>query len=277
MNTIHEGRWARRWRRMRWSSVVALASLIGCAVPAPAQIAPEGDVPIAQDAAAWAEIAPGMSQRMLAPGARYPLTRFIALRIDPARYAFRAHYQPGAPLTLDEWRARLPEAIAIVNANFFDQGNRALGLVVADGVVYGESLRGRGGMLEVVDGAVRVRSLIAFPYAGEHLEQAVQAFPMLIAGGRAVYADPRPDRPSRRTVVGQDAAGHIVLLVTPGLTGLPLGELTTFLAQSDLGLVEALNLDGGGSSMLAIDVPGAPPVRARAFDPVPAVLAVYAR
>jgi uncharacterized protein YigE (DUF2233 family) len=262
---------------VRWSSVVVLVSLIGCA-PAPADPpALRGALAIAQDAAEWTPIAPGMAHRILRPGAPYPLTSFTALRIDPAQYTFRVHYQPGAPLTLDGWRARLPGAVAFVNASFFDHDNHALGLLVTDGTAHGHTFRGRGGMLEVRGDMVRVRSLITFPYSGEPLDQAVQAFPMLIAGGDAVYADPRPDRPSRRTVVAQDVEGHIVLLVTPGLTGLPLPELTAFLAQSDLRLREALNLDGGGSSMMAVHMPGSLLVGVPSFDAVPAVLAVYPR
>jgi len=257
---------------------VIAASLVGCSIagsPAAAPIDPA--INITAPADAWRALASGLETRRYNPGASYPFTSFVAVRIDPALYSFRAHYQPGTARTLDQWSAALPDAIAIVNANFFDANANALGLVVTDGTVYGQAYQGRGGMLQVVDGQVRVRSTVTEPYNRERLDQAVQAFPMLIAEGAVAYSDPRPDRPSRRTVIGADAQGRIVLLVTPGLTGMPLTAMSAYLASSDLGLVNAVNLDGGGSSLLAIAVPGGETVRAPSFDPVPVVLAVYAK
>jgi exopolysaccharide biosynthesis protein len=122
-----------------------------------------------------------------------------------------------------------------------------------------------------------VRSLIYEPYAGESLEQAVQAFPMLIVNGQAAFSDTQGDRISRRSVIGQDAQGRILVIVTVSLIGMRLSDLSAYLVSTDLGLTSALNLDGGGSTMLAALVRGATPYQIPSFDPVPAVLAVYPR
>jgi exopolysaccharide biosynthesis protein len=110
---------------------------------------------------------------------------------------------------------------------------------------------------------------------GEPLEQAVQAFPVLVTNGQASYTNTRGDRISRRTVVGQDSAGRIILMVTSSFVGMRLVDLSNYLPTTDLELVTAVNLDGGGSSMMAINVPS--PFQVPSFDAVPAVLAVYAR
>jgi Trk K+ transport system NAD-binding subunit len=60
-------------------------------------------------------------------------------------------------------------------------------------------------------------------------------------------------------------------MVTP-IFGPSLSDLSRFLAESDLGLVNAFNLDGGRSTM--IDVPDSN-TTIRALDRVPAVLAIY--
>jgi exopolysaccharide biosynthesis protein len=130
-------------------------------------------------------------------------------------------------------------------------------------------------MLQVQNGQVRVRSNIVEPYMGEPLEQVVQAFPVLVTNGQASYANPENDRISRRTVAGQDSFGRIVLMVSSSFVGMRLVDLSNYLPTTDLDLVTAVNLDGGGSSLMAITVPTQ--FQILSFDPVPAVLAVYAR
>lgn len=227
--------------------------------------------------ATWELLAPGLERRFYQPGGSYTLTQFVALRIDPALYTFRAHYQPGSPKSLADWRTALPGAVAFINANFFDRQNNALGLVVADGIPYGQAYVGMGGMLQVQNSGVRVRSTILEPYAGEPLEQAVQAFPMLMTNGQTSFANSQGDRISRRTVIGQDVQGRIVLLATTSLVGMRLVDLSSYLASTDMQLVNAVNMDGGGSTLLALDVAGQPSYQVFSLDPVPTVLAVYPR
>lgn len=223
----------------------------------------------------WETLAPGLERRSLLPDPDNLLSQMIVLRIDPARYTFRAHYRPGEPLNLIQWREELPDATAFVNANFFTPAFEILGLLVAAGVTYGQSYEGYGGTFAIENGAANVWSNQARPYQGETLEQAVQGFPMLVADGQQAYNNPNPDRATRRTFVGQDVEGRILIGVTP-LLGLTLADLSAFLATTDLGLVNAVNLDGGGSTMLSVFVPGMPEHRLFSLDAVPAVLAVYA-
>ncbi|MBZ0303191.1 MAG: phosphodiester glycosidase family protein [Anaerolineae bacterium] len=229
------------------------------------------------DASGWELLAPGLEQRFYQPGGNL-FGQLWALRIDPARYTFRAHYRPGAPLVVAGWQAELPEAVAFVNANFFSPDHTVLGLLVADGVAYGASYQGRGGTFQVQNSQPRVRSNIAEPYLGELLEQAVQAFPMLTLDGQPIYQPAgAQERISRRTVVAQDRQGRILLLVTP-LAGLTLEALSAYLPETDMDIAHALNLDGGGSTLMLVRPPGSTsPLSLPSFDPVPAVLAVYAR
>ncbi len=253
-----------------WIALLAAILLNGCVTPT----APYLD---ATGVNMWESLAPGLDRRSFRPGGDYPLTQLIALRIDPAYYRFRVHYRPSDPLNLSGWRAALPNALAFINGNFFDAQNRALGLVVADGVVYTQAYQGLGGMLQVQNDGVRVRSTMLEPYAGEALEQAVQAFPMLITNGQASFSNPQNDRISRRTVAGQDTQGRIVLIVTASVVGMRLVDLSSYLASTDMALVNAVNLDGGGSTLLALDVPGQPSSQIASFDAVPTVLAIYPR
>ncbi len=132
-------------------------------------------------------IAPGIEVREMALPVASLLARgtMIVVRLDPATVTLRVHYVPGEARSLAEWQEALPEARIIVNGAFFDEANRALGLLVSDGQAYGQSFIGFGGMLQVDGAGMRVRSLVTEPYQGEALWQAVQAFPLLLEGGDA--------------------------------------------------------------------------------------------
>jgi Phosphodiester glycosidase len=224
----------------------------------------------------WQSVAPGLERRNYDPDPLNPITRMVALRIDPSLYTFRAHYQPGQAFNATEWTTALPQSVAFVNANFFDQADRALGLLVADGVVYGQSYTDRGGTFLVENGQPRIRANLREPYQGEPLEQAVQAFPMLVLDGFAAFTDNIQDRSTRRTIVAQDSSGRIILLATPVL-GLTLRDLSAYLPTTDMNIVTAFNLDGGRSTMMVVHIAGLSETVVSSIDSVPAVLAVYPR
>ncbi|MGB1288074.1 MAG: phosphodiester glycosidase family protein, partial [Aggregatilineales bacterium] len=228
--------------------------------------------PTATQPYGWQFVTDGLSQQTISPDGN-PIAQMQALRIDPAQYTFRVHYRPGETLTIQEWRDALPDAIAIVNANFFSRAYTIQGLLISDGVRHGQSYVNRGGTFAIQNGMPRITSNIAEPYAGQAYEQAVQAFPMLVINRAQAYTRSRDTRPSRRTVIAQDADGQIILMTT-SLLGLGLYNLSDYLARSDLNLVNAFNLDGGGSTMMYIQPMN---YTLSSFDPVPAVLAVYLR
>ncbi len=117
------------------------------------------------------------------------------------------------------------------------------------------------------------------------VREAAAGFSPLIREGAA--AEDRGGDIEPRTAVGLDSRGRLVLAVAEGRRrgrseGLTLGELARLMLE--LGCVEALNLDGGGSSVLVVRIPGrgwrvltppadgAGPVRFR--RPVPNALAL---
>ncbi|MDZ4764470.1 MAG: phosphodiester glycosidase family protein [Chloroflexota bacterium] len=249
--------------------LMAILSLLGGCMLTSATPAPS---PTTTDA--WQSLAPGLERRFLNPAT---FVSFTALRIDPALFTFRVHYSPGDALNLTEWRARLLDAVAIFNANFFDRNENALGLVVADGIAYGSAYTDRGGMLQVQNGVVRVRSTIEEPYLGEPLEQAAQAFPMLVTNGAAAFSNPRGDYAARRTLVAQDTSGRIIVLASSSLLGMSLVNLSAYLPTTDFDIANAVNFDGGGSTLLAIYPPDGSAALIPSFDPVTVVIAAYPR
>lgn len=288
----HTYRMMRRARRLSLHSLMtAISLLVGCTLTQAegAQVTSQATLqPSAQPTSQatiealtpapdgeWQQIAPGLERRTLNPPGN-AFAQFLVLRVDPAYFSFRVHYLPGQPRTLAGWQSALPDAAIILNANFFDQTDQAQGLVIADSVAYTPSYVGIGGTFAVADGLPFVQSNVLYPYAGEAYEQATQGFPNLVTEGEAAYFTQRADRASRRTAIGQDGAGRILILTTTTLFGLRLVEFSAYLASPELGLdlVNAINLDGGGSTLLSLRVAGAT-LNNPSFDSVPAVIAVY--
>ncbi len=223
--------------------------------------------------------------RLIRPGLEYgiylPLdstASVIVTRIDPDLFVFRTHYRPDDPLDGAGWAAEIPCAPVIVNGNFFNPDNSARGLVIADEkIVDDEAFKDFGGLMQVDEtGAVRVRSTIHEPYEGESLLQAVQGFPVLIYDGDALYRGGGNDQPARRTVIGQDRAGRI-LLITVTDTGMYLDILAEYLARTDLRIEIAVNFDGGTSTLLKLDSPYGNLFMVQPANAIPAVVAIYAR
>ncbi len=254
--------------------IIASSLLGGCQFPAElAAIEFRRTAPRATAESDWRQIEDGLSWRILTPNDD-EIAQLIAVRINPERYRFRVLYRPGAPLSLAAWRELEPTASVIINANFFDGAGRALGLVVSDGRAFGATYSDRGGTFLVRDDQpafLTYRSPHSLTTTG--IDQAIQGFPLLVENGEPAYLSATEGERTRRTLIGRDNSGHILILVSPYL-GLSLSDLSAYLATSDLNLDIAINLDGGGSTMLAL--PGAE-IFYPSIDAVPTALVVVPR
>jgi len=222
--------------------------------------------------AEWVSIAPGLQSRTENYTSRLG-TQIYTLQIDPSQYDFRMHYTAGQAFHTTEWVDQLSNAEVILNANFYTEDNSILGLLIADGIRYGAAYVNRGGIFGVLNDVPTMRSTRFNASLDEPFSQLVQAFPMLIVDGVQAYTSTANEQIARRTAIGMDTTGNVLFFVTTGF-GLTLQEFSQYLAESDLNLMNVLNLDGGGSSMIYVN---ASSYRLLSFDPVPAVLAVYAK
>ena len=221
----------------------------------------------------WQTIDDGLQWRKLIPNGD-DLAHLIVVRIDPSRYRFRAIYRAGAAESLSNWRALEPDASVIINANFFDINDFALGLLVSDGAAHGIAYQDRGGTFLVRNGAPEIISYRSHSLSEiEDIEQAVQGFPLLVEDGRQAYFAAGSGERTRRTMIGSDMSGNVLIVVAP-FFGLSLTELSAYLPKTDLDIDAAFNLDGGGSTMIAL--PGADYFQP-SLEPVPAILAVFRR
>ena len=201
--------------------------------------------------------------------------RLTIVRLDPAVVRFRIHYDPQMPLPVRAWAGVLQSPL-VVNGGYFTPEYETVGLLISGGQVWGTSYGDFAGMFAVTaDEQVSVRWLRDQPYdPNEHLREALQSFPVLVKPGIGMGfpADADDGRPARRTVVAQDSQGRVLFIVAPH-GYLSLYELAQFLADSDLDLHVALNLDGGTSTGLWLKTE-AGTVEIASLASVPSVISV---
>ncbi len=169
--------------------------------------------------------------------------------------------------------AKQSEAVVTVNGGYFSSHpNRALGLVVAHGrVLYppysGNTVRGAVGFNSqgiVVDWIgpedVEDHRILSKKDGWNSCYAALGAGPVLVKRGHSrVQSDEEGFnflQRAPRTAIGQTKDGRILLVVIDGRqpdwsAGVTLGELAELFISMDA--LEALNLDGGGSSAMVIN------------------------
>jgi len=168
---------------------------------------------------------------------------FLA-RFDPAYFRIDVEYSPGEPIALSKWMNEM-NATAVINGGYFMENFYATGLTIYNGDVSGWNYE-FGGMLLTQDGEAVVRSNTTTPYQeGEPIEDALQAFPMLLENGQPVPQ--KTEDYHRRSAVGIDNNGHIVFILAP-LPTYSYQQLSEELASEEYNLHTVLNLDGGSSS-----------------------------
>jgi uncharacterized protein YigE (DUF2233 family) len=228
----------------------------------------------------WSTINGGVQYRSLSfKDSRNQTINVLVARIDPSKVTFKVKYAPGQTKTINDWAFSLPGATLVVNGNYFDQSRNPLGLVAVDGNLFGSlNRRNDSGLFQVNSNNPKVRFLYLEPFNnGERFDQALQGFPVMVAGGQVAPAF-NPDLSKgadRRTVIAQDAHGRILIIVTP-LTGVSFTDMARWLGNSGLEVDTALNLDGGTSTCMYLQT-GGPSQFSPGLAPVPVVLAVYPR
>lgn len=205
----------------------------------------------------WHKAAPGMEIRYenwKSPGDNED--KVTILRLDPKYVHLSVGYKADPSPSLNEWMKQT-HALAVLNGGYFDERNKPVGLLVSNGVSYGSSYQGFGGMLSVDgDGSIHLRSLRDTPYDpnSEQIQQATQSSPMLVVNGQRTTFNANAVS-DRRTVVARDKQGRLLLILSPG-RAFTLDELADLLVSSDLSIQDALNLDGGASTGLYLNAGG---------------------
>lgn len=233
----------------------------------------------AADTAGWSVLQPGLERRVIPiyNDLNQQVESLHVWRLDQNYFRLDVAYE-ATPKSLETWQSET-NALLVVNGGYYSIDNESYfpdGLTIVQGAVSGSSFNGYGGMLAIDESRAELRWLAQQPYrSGEPLQAGLQSFPMLVQpGGQLGFGPERENHVSaRRTAIGQDRKGSILLMVAPQ-GYFTLHQFSLYLTESDLDLDIAINLDGGGSTGILVANPPEviPPNR-----PLPFVILVYAR
>ena len=175
------------------------------------------------------------------------------------------------------------KAVACINANFFDENGKPLGLIVTRGLTLQGLHRGGKTLTGVFQISRQLPSIVnRTDFSAAAVVEAVQAGPRLISGGVPVVGLREDTSSNRRSGVCIDREQRVILyLLNTGFFGTSLKHLRDALISSMIGCEDALNLDGGGSAQLYIEPShvqtGQAPIDLEGTDDVPLVLGVFQR
>lgn len=206
-----------------------------------------------------------------------PKIQFIRTRLE----RFDLDVVRAKELGLDRGTAKAlaikSHSVFAINANFFDENGRPLGLVLSEGRIF-QPLHSSGkvltGIFQILPSGPEI--IARSDFKNSQVSEAIQAGPRLISHGRRVEGL-RDEIPQRRAGVCLDKTGAIIFYVSSGnFSRIGIKDLQDMLLSSSVGCVSALNLDGGSSAQaylktmsVEIDLPG--------LDSVPVVLALSRR
>ena len=254
-------------------------------VPPAATIVPPTPAPMVSDTvktlpeAGWSSLQPGLERRVIDiyNDQNQQVESLHIWRLDQKFFRLDVAYD-SSPKSLDAWQRETNAAI-VVNGGYYSIVNERYipdGLTIVNGQASGRGFNRFGGMLAIQGDRAELRWLAEEPYnPSEPLQAALQSFPVLVRpGGQPGYGAERESHAqARRTVIAQDRAGRILLMVAPQ-GYFTLHQLSLYLTESDLNLDMAVNLDGGGSTGILVANPHEliSPTR-----PIPFVILVYPR
>jgi exopolysaccharide biosynthesis protein len=181
---------------------------------------------------------------------------WVTTLMEPTKVADREHFL--LVVNGDFFLAKNTRDAEGTNSHYHaGQWARPEGPAVTDGKTWSTSANARPCLVIHKDHTITIE-LLATPAADDW--EVIGGGPVLVRNGLSVIppANPAHKREARnpRTVVGLDASGtKLTLLIVDGRKkGVAIGMLFDEMAKEmiRLGCTEAINLDGGGSSVLAV-------------------------
>jgi phosphodiester glycosidase len=207
---------------------------------------------------AWRAVAAGFEAGelpVIADG--FEVDRILLARVDPARFRFVVRNAPAGNKELSDWMTELG-AVLVINGSYFSPRGTPVTPLLSAGALSGPTeYDATHGAFVASRTVVRIHDLASedWPTAFRGADDGVVSYPLLLAadGSSRVHADRH--RLANRSFVAQDASGNIIFGTTKEAF-FSLDRLAAFLREAPLGLIMALNLDGGPIACQAIALNG---------------------
>lgn len=155
--------------------------------------------------------------------------------------------------------AEKTNAVLVINGGYFDENRKPLGFLVSDGAAINKRVATNwiySGLFYVKNGKpflVRREDFME----GVGVEQAIQAGPYLMANGAPFKEIKNLHASHFRSGIGITGNNEIFVFATDTkYSGISWHELQQILSIPDLQCAHAMNLDGGGSTQMALSAAG---------------------
>jgi uncharacterized protein YigE (DUF2233 family) len=198
----------------------------------------------------WEPVAPSMRFASLTRRTSAGTMRITSVRADLKRWSIQvaAPYRDATEPVLTA-RQLCPATGAMINAGFFDDNHKPIGLVIVNGKVIQDPYHGTCGFGEWAVFSAQNGEPTITPLRtrfSTRATEAIQSAPIVLRAGQIPQIADHIR--ARRAAIGVDASGNIVLAVVDG--SITLREWAICL-RDNLHCRDALNLDGGPSAQLA--------------------------
>ncbi len=175
---------------------------------------------------------------------------FTIVRFNPQKNKLNISQDTNNPKTVSDWQEKLTAKV-VINGSYFDEEYNLTSRVVIDKESYGPLLSGKTGIVRSVDGlnwTINSKSEIEdnVPL------YSLQSYPLLVDDGNQNFTTGSDDI-AARSIIANDKQGMMYLIITEyGV--LTLNQTSEILANSlSVDIKQALNLDGGTSTGLAVN------------------------
>lgn len=203
-------------------------------------------------ATAWHNLSPGLDYLELTKHQLSPWSHIHAFRIDLQSNAIESLLASDLAKKYASAKeyAEHSKALITINGGFFDQNYTPLGLRINNKTQKSpfKSISWWG-VFYVKNGVAHLSSVRQFSL-DKHIEFAVQSGPRLIVNGKIPAL--KAGR-AQRSALGINKNGQIIIVITDNAP-ITTSELAHLMKAPPLNCVNALNLDGGGSTQLHADV-----------------------
>ncbi len=193
-------------------------------------------------------------------------------RIDARKFRFQilmASDYHTSLLAADTYREK-SGAVLVINGGFFDEFFKSLGLLLRDGKMINPLRRASWGVFSLGGRTGMEPSIVATrDWKPEGVQFAIQVGPRLVVDGK--IHDFKEAGASRRSAIGITGDG----LVEIALSDVPM-TLHDWAEEMQKDCVQAMNLDGGGSSQFSIAHP-AMSLNVVGMTGVPNAVAIFRR
>ena len=235
-------------KRILWLSALFIAGMIsGCSFWRHGVMIAAGHTPSRALTAQWQQVAPGMEALRFRADGLFGPDWVVAVRIDAARCAVRVV----DTRTKDQpWGASVgqvcPAQGVIINGPFYAEDHSPVGLLVINGKPRQRHnpRNDSGAFLLRYGRPLIVKTPNKLPRG---VTQALECKPRLVIQG--VVQRFKPQTPAKRSAIGINSKGQMILAASEGRLTL---EQWAACMKTRLGCVNALNLDGGPSTQLAV-------------------------